>query len=347
MEASKKMAYVRNRDGVTTYISKNAVHSVLVDGKDTDDKFSVIETKAETGSNMPWHLHREQDETFYVLEGHVEFYIGGRSFMAVKGSFIFVPKGIAHRYKVTSDATRILNSYYPAGFERVITKNFTEEASFDEAKASEEPEWLRISARQPRYISLVREDEAEKPYVGEVQPFISHRESAPPMWGLGILWVVIANAEKTGGSNSFIDELIPRGPSASPHIHKAAEEIFYIIDGEMTFFAGGDWAPVTAKTNDLVVVPRGTQHAFQIDSPTVHLVNIYTPAGFEYIIERTSYPATAMTLQPKDMPPKDQNDTMSAFETVPKEFPAALTTPIPGSAVDNKQVIEVFHLNDY
>jgi hypothetical protein len=47
-------------------------------------------------------------------------------------------------------------------------------------------------------------------------------------WGMGILWVMLATAEDTNGASSCIEELIPRGPSAAPHIHEAADESFYI-----------------------------------------------------------------------------------------------------------------------
>ena len=346
METSNKMAYVRSREKAKNYVGIDSLFAILVDGEDSGDRFSVIEIVAGQGAAMPWHQHLDQDETFYVLDGEVEFDVADQSFKAVKGSFISIPKGIGHRFEVKSESARILNSFYPAGFEKLIVEHFPEQGSFGAGIGTYQADWSEIAARDNGDFTLLNGEVAENAFLGKIQPYMHHRETSPALWNLGILWVVMANSENTGGSHSFIDELIPHGPSASPHIHQRAQEIFYILDGEMTFFAGDEWEPVTAKANSLVVVPEGTQHAFKVDSPTVHLVNIYTPAGFEYIIEGNAVPATAMTLQPKNMPPKEHDNTADIFEVIGKKYPGALTKRILPEDVHNETVTNVFHLKN-
>lgn len=68
----------------------------------------------------------------------------------------------------------------------------------------------------------------------------------------------------------------------------------------MTFFI--EDRPLRAIAGSFVSVPRGTKHAFQIDSGTVRLINTYVPAGFEHIIMATTIPAQARTLPPASIP---------------------------------------------
>ncbi|WP_292808200.1 cupin domain-containing protein, partial [Nostoc sp. JL23] len=47
----------------------------------------------------PLHLHRREDESFYILEGTFAFQIGDRTVTATAGWFITAPKGVPHSYK--------------------------------------------------------------------------------------------------------------------------------------------------------------------------------------------------------------------------------------------------------
>jgi len=147
-------------------------------------------------------------------------------------------------------------------------------------------------------------------------------------WGMGILWTMLATAEDSDGKYSCIEELIPHGSSAAPHIHEAADEGFYVIQGEMTFFIEDQ--PLKAIAGSFVSVPQGTKHAFQIDSETVRLINTYVPAGFEHIIMATTIPAQARTLPPTSIPLFELEQTNQVMEQVIQQYPAAKTNFLQG-----------------
>jgi quercetin dioxygenase-like cupin family protein len=149
-------------------------------------------------------------------------------------------------------------------------------------------------------------------------------------WGMGILWTMLATAEDTNGAYSCIEELLPHGPAAPPHIHEAADETFYILEGEATFFVEDQ--PIKATAGSFVSIPRGTKHAFQIDSETARLLNTYVPAGFEYTIMATTVPAEARTLPPASLPFPDQEQVNRAMEQVIQKYPAAKTKLLEGFA---------------
>ncbi|MBO0792484.1 MAG: cupin domain-containing protein [Ktedonobacteraceae bacterium] len=52
------------------------------------------------GAEPPAHIHRHQDEAFYVLEGAVSVRCGEQVWHGETGTFVFLPKGVPHAYKV-------------------------------------------------------------------------------------------------------------------------------------------------------------------------------------------------------------------------------------------------------
>ena len=66
--------------------------------------FSLIEGIWQPGGFDPLpHLHENEDESFYVLEGEFDFQIGENVIRGEAGSFVFVPKGISHKFSVAGD----------------------------------------------------------------------------------------------------------------------------------------------------------------------------------------------------------------------------------------------------
>jgi quercetin dioxygenase-like cupin family protein len=77
--------------------------TILVDGQESDGRFSLVEVTGAPGDMPPLHIHHEEDETFYVLDGELELHIAGRDPVAVpEGEAAFAPRGVAHVYRVVS-----------------------------------------------------------------------------------------------------------------------------------------------------------------------------------------------------------------------------------------------------
>jgi len=87
-------------------------------GSDTGDRFSLTESLATRATEPPLHIHRNEDEAWYVLDGHLTFYVGDQELAAPSGSFVFAPRGIPHTFTVDVEPTRVLVFASPAGFER-------------------------------------------------------------------------------------------------------------------------------------------------------------------------------------------------------------------------------------
>ena len=86
----------------------------------TDGRVGVTENLAARGGGSPLHVHRREDEWFYVMEGELTFWVGGETIVAPAGSFVYGPRDIPHTFVVTSDEARFLLVVEPAGFEGFI-----------------------------------------------------------------------------------------------------------------------------------------------------------------------------------------------------------------------------------
>jgi quercetin dioxygenase-like cupin family protein len=90
---------------------------IKIAGEQTAGSFSQVETDDPRGTATPLHVHLNEEETFYVLEGEVSVFVDGERLDVAAGSFALVPRGVPHAYVVRSERARMLVTFSPAGFE--------------------------------------------------------------------------------------------------------------------------------------------------------------------------------------------------------------------------------------
>lgn len=93
---------------------------IKIAGEATGGRFAVIESHAPQGDRSPLHVHTREDEWFYVLEGELRFWVGGRIIDAPAGSFVYGPRGVPHTFAVRSTEARFLVVAEPAGFDAFV-----------------------------------------------------------------------------------------------------------------------------------------------------------------------------------------------------------------------------------
>ncbi len=86
--------------------------------KDAAGRFALVEALAFRTTEPPLHIHHNEDEAWYILDGQMTFFVGEEALEARTGSFVFAPKGIPHTFTVDIEPTRVLVFASPAGFER-------------------------------------------------------------------------------------------------------------------------------------------------------------------------------------------------------------------------------------
>jgi DNA-binding transcriptional MerR regulator/quercetin dioxygenase-like cupin family protein len=85
-----------------------------ISGKDTDGAMCVFEFTGASGG--PPHVHPDQDEWIYVVEGEFEVHVGNKRFHLNAGESVFMPRNAAHMWGcVSGKPGKVINVYQPAG----------------------------------------------------------------------------------------------------------------------------------------------------------------------------------------------------------------------------------------
>jgi mannose-6-phosphate isomerase-like protein (cupin superfamily) len=116
---------------------------VLATGEQTAGAFSLLQTQREpTEFGPPLHIHHDAAEAFYVLEGEYLMYVADQETHCPPGTFVYVPQGVAHTFKVVSTGPGVkLNIFTPAAM-----VGFFEQLAAAEAAGTATPELLDVIA---------------------------------------------------------------------------------------------------------------------------------------------------------------------------------------------------------
>lgn len=100
----------------------NTLTRLLAGAEATGGAMGAWDWRGTSAGNPPLHVHRREDEAFYVLEGRVSFEVGGERLAASAGDFVFAPRDLPHRFAVDSEEARMLVLVVPGGFERFFAE---------------------------------------------------------------------------------------------------------------------------------------------------------------------------------------------------------------------------------
>ena len=82
-------------------------------------ELSLLEVTFDPGSGVDPHFHKGHSDSFYVLEGELEFHVGDEVFRATPGSYVLAPPNVVHHFRNVSETpARVLNLHTPGGFAR-------------------------------------------------------------------------------------------------------------------------------------------------------------------------------------------------------------------------------------
>ena len=94
---------------------------VHVRGSQNGGRYALVEVTGPPGDQPPPHVHRTDDEGFYVLEGELTLYTPDAEVVLGPGQFFNAAHGVPHTYRVTSAGpARWLAAASPAGFEEFV-----------------------------------------------------------------------------------------------------------------------------------------------------------------------------------------------------------------------------------
>src|SRR5690242_21202512 len=93
------------------------LQTIKIGKEDTAGAYGLLEIVVPEGVGSPWHVHFEEDEWFYVLEGNMTFWVGDTEIAMEAGSFAFGPKGVPHTFYAEAGGAKALVGFAPMQFE--------------------------------------------------------------------------------------------------------------------------------------------------------------------------------------------------------------------------------------
>ena len=121
-EATQRPALVVAPDGGhALWFGPNRTR-ILASASDTDGAYGLLHSWVPEGASPPLHVHRADDEAFYVLEGQLRILCGDTEHVAPAGSFALLPRGVPHTFIADGAGdVRVLTLISPGGGERYFT----------------------------------------------------------------------------------------------------------------------------------------------------------------------------------------------------------------------------------
>jgi quercetin dioxygenase-like cupin family protein len=128
-------------------------------------------------------------------------------------------------------------------------------------------------------------------------------------WFLDFLVTIKSSAQTTDGRVAVVEHLASQGAGSPLHVHHREDEWFYVIDGELTFWVGGQ--VINAPAGSFVYGPREIPHTFIVSSAEARFLLVNEPAGFENFLRALSEPAQTLTLPPSSAERPDPEQMMA------------------------------------
>jgi quercetin dioxygenase-like cupin family protein len=115
--AQREAFAMRNGEGRLIDVLDNDI-TIKISSQDTGGEFTVFEGRTPPQGGPPMHIHHEQDEWWYVLEGEFRFSVDGEEILGQAGDTVFAPRGSRHTFQcISQEAGRVLTTVVPGGLD--------------------------------------------------------------------------------------------------------------------------------------------------------------------------------------------------------------------------------------
>lgn len=111
MNATDQTETIKATTGYRRY--QGGYFKVLIAPETTQGNMALLEMALPKGAEPPPHIHTREDESFYLQEGEIIFYIGDKTIHARAGDAVYAPRRIAHHFKIQSASAKFLNLITP------------------------------------------------------------------------------------------------------------------------------------------------------------------------------------------------------------------------------------------
>lgn len=91
-------------------------NNLKISGKDTGGELCFFEGDSDRKGGPPLHIHHEQDEIFYVIQGKFRFQVGDEKYEVSAGDCLFAPRKVPHAFvHIGDEKSKMMTIFQPAG----------------------------------------------------------------------------------------------------------------------------------------------------------------------------------------------------------------------------------------
>jgi quercetin dioxygenase-like cupin family protein len=140
--------------------------------------------------------------------------------------------------------------------------------------------------------------------VGAPVPLARRARSGPATWAMGALFEHLAGAGDTEGQLAVSLVTQPPGTASPLHVHTREAEAWYVLEGTMTYLAGGQLFHLAA--GDFIYLPRDVPHAFRTTGASpVRFLGLTLPGGLMDLYDEVGVPAEQRRLPDRGVSPEE------------------------------------------
>jgi quercetin dioxygenase-like cupin family protein len=143
VEAAAKHILVRTKSG-PAYWTVGCMFRFLVSSVDAGGSYTTMEITVPPGEGANPHSHSAEAEQFYVLDGDLNFEVGGEELSVGAGDFLHIPRGTVRSFKAAEHHARLLATFVPGtGIEQVFIdagELLSSEDAYSSARPTARPE---------------------------------------------------------------------------------------------------------------------------------------------------------------------------------------------------------------
>jgi quercetin dioxygenase-like cupin family protein len=99
------------------------VFNFLSTGQQTEGRHALMRIIVNRGAEPPAHIHSREDESYYILKGSIRYTIGEEVIDVREGEYVYLPKGVPHKFGLLTDQAEVLMWLSPAGLDQWFWEN--------------------------------------------------------------------------------------------------------------------------------------------------------------------------------------------------------------------------------
>jgi quercetin dioxygenase-like cupin family protein len=259
---------------------------VALSGDDTEGRFTLQDETWDPKFNVPLHFHKRHGETFYIVDGKVEWTVGGETQVMTKGDLVYIPANTPHKVRVLDGKplhTLFVSS--PGGYEDLgaVTRHFSKEA-LDSPIAKTFAEKLGDFHPLPDDTPIPPDNVGPMPHKGQ-HHFAMHdkvRIAHNPSGSVDSK--ILVSGIDGEGLYTIQDENWPADFNVNLHYHARHWEVFYLLGGQIEWTVGGETHLM--NPGDLAYVPPNTPHKVHVvGGKDANILFFYGSGGYETTVD--------------------------------------------------------------